>query len=51
VPDELKDQFTALDGAVTQLESTGDTAAFDTPEVKAASEAAHQGMVQEFSVS
>lgn len=41
VPDELQQHFTALDGAVTQLETTGDTAAFETPEVVAAAEAAH----------
>ena len=41
VPDELKDQFPALDAAVTQLETTGDTSAFDAPEVMAAAEAAH----------
>jgi hypothetical protein len=41
VPAELQQQFTALDGAVTQLETTGDTSAFDDPEVMAASEAAH----------
>jgi hypothetical protein len=41
VPDQLADQFTALEGAVTQLETTGDATAFATPEVTAAAEAAH----------
>jgi hypothetical protein len=41
VPDELQQHFTALDDAVTQLEATGDTAAFSTPEVAAAADAAH----------
>jgi hypothetical protein len=41
VPAELEQQFTALDGAVTQLETTGDPAAFASPEVVAASAAAH----------
>jgi hypothetical protein len=41
VPDELSDQFTTLDGAVTALEASGDTSAFEDPEVMAASEAAH----------
>jgi hypothetical protein len=41
VPPELEQQFTALDGAVTQLEATGDPSAFESPEVVAASAAAH----------
>ena len=41
VPDELEDHFTALEGAVTELETSGDTTAFSMPEVVAAAQAAH----------
>ena len=41
VPAELSDQFDALNGALQQLEATGDFSVFDSPEVSAASEAAH----------